>query len=144
MARVYRIVGDNGVYIGSTKEPLHERFRKHFQEKEKCKSKLLINPKIELIEECTEEERYIREQYWIDNTECVNFKKAYTGLSQKEYQQLYRQQHKDERKEYDANRDRTKMNEKRRVKIDCPCGGRYSHGDRARHFRSKLHQNYLQ
>ena len=120
MIRVYRIVGDNGVYIGSTTLTLNERMYRHKHNPNKCSSSILENPKIELIEECAEEERYIREQYWMDNTECVNQQRA---VPQK----------------------RPPRTEPWRFEIvNCECGGHYRKCAKSRHFRSKIHINYLQ
>ena len=136
MARVYRIIGDNGVYIGSTTKPLNERMRLHKSHRNHCVSKQLINPRIELIEECTIEDRYIREQYYIDKTaDCVNHKKAYTGiptgLPTDEYNRQYRQQHKEE------------LNAKRTKQYECECGGRYTYSNKRNHLKTKKHQNFL-
>ena len=142
MARVYRIVGDNGVYIGSTNKTLNRRLSVHKNESNTCVSKQLINPKIELIEECTEEDRYIREQYWIDNTECVNHNKAHTGLPKSEYDKQYRQNNKEAVNEIKR---RWKENNKEVVyaKQECECGGKYLHNNKHRHLKTMKHINYI-
>ena len=75
MIKIYCIEDVNGLkYIGSTGKPLKHRLLKHKSKDNKCSSyKLdLYNSFIYTIEECDEENRNEREQYWIDNTECVN------------------------------------------------------------------------
>ena len=74
MIKIYCIEDINGnKYIGSTGSELKERLS-HHRCHNKCSSyKLdLYNSFIYTIEECDEENRNEREQYWIDNTECVN------------------------------------------------------------------------
>tara|TARA_B110000285_G_C14586250_1_gene364368 strand:+ start:69 stop:530 length:462 start_codon:yes stop_codon:yes gene_type:complete len=145
MARVYRIVGDNGVYIGSTTTTLKKRMSDHKSKANVCVSKELINPKIELIEECTEEDRYIREQYWIDNTECVNHNKAHTGLSRPEYKIQYRQNNKEMFRMWQSKYEkRPEIDEWLKTPFECPCGGRYKRHSKASHMRTKKHQNFLE
>ena len=36
-----------------------------------------------------------------------------------------------------------KIRDKLKEKFECPCGGRYSHEYRTKHFKTKLHQNFL-
>ena len=48
----------------------------------------------------TKYELVAREQFFIDNNDCVNRNKAYTGLSKKEYLIKYQKEHTDEIKEY--------------------------------------------
>ena len=76
MVFIYCIEDLNGLkYIGSTKNSLNIRLTGHRQRKTCSSNKLnLKDCKIYSLEECTEENRKVREQYWIDNTECVNIK----------------------------------------------------------------------
>jgi hypothetical protein len=94
MAKIYKLSSlvNDKVYIGSTRNPLNVRLAQHilshyaFQSgnNSKCISSFdVINSgeyKIELLEECDLEERFKREQYWIDNIKCINKNSAYTGI----------------------------------------------------------------
>lgn len=82
--KIYKIIDEsNGdVYIGSTIQSLEERFLRHkiFKEynKEKC------NCKIFLIEDypCnSKRELEMREQYFIDNTDCINKTSSYREIN---------------------------------------------------------------
>jgi hypothetical protein len=62
------------------------------------------------------------------------------------YAEIYRKNNKDKLIEYmkqyrEKNID--KLREKQREKFNCPCGGRYSRGDKSRHMKSKKHQKYI-
>ena len=76
--KIYLIEDCNGLkYVGSTKNILKYRLTEHRSHKRNelpCSSKLLDldNSTISLLEECDECNRGVREQYWIDQTECVN------------------------------------------------------------------------
>jgi len=72
--QIYCIEDCNGLkYVGSTIQTLKKRFSEH-KRKNTCSSRKLElkNSKIYQLEECDECERKIREQYWIDHTNCVN------------------------------------------------------------------------
>ena len=74
MFKIYCIEDVNGnKYIGSTGQLLKSRLCHHRCHTTCSSGKLdLYNSFIYTIEECDEENRNEREQYWIDNTECVN------------------------------------------------------------------------
>lgn len=40
-------------------------------------------------------------------------------------------------------RNKNRLNEKQRTKIQCDCGAYYSYSNKARHNKSKKHLNYL-
>ena len=93
-------------YIGSTKEKyLSDRISGHRcdAKNKSCSSKQIIERdkyKYYLIEEVELSQRYIREQYHMDNTDkCINKRSAY-GLNRKEYYKQYNQLNKDKQKEY--------------------------------------------
>ena len=95
MIKIYCIEDVNGnKYIGSTKNPLHQRLSEHKYHK-KCNhgysSKLLDldNSTIELLETCNECDAKYREQYWKDNTICVNINNPVHIV--KEYNREYKQ-----------------------------------------------------
>jgi hypothetical protein len=75
MIKIYCIEDINDLkYIGSTKQTLNERFYQHKKETKYCSSRKLnlYNSIIYELEECSEEDRDEREQYYIDNIDCVN------------------------------------------------------------------------
>eukprot|EP01046_Picozoa_sp_COSAG06_P064938 COSAG06_NODE_15729_length_1049_cov_60.909474_2_plen_123_part_00 len=78
MISIYCIEDINNIkYVGSTKKKLKYRLSSHLYDKKRnnnCSSKNLDleNCKIYELEKCQESNRRQREQYWIDNTKCVN------------------------------------------------------------------------
>jgi len=105
---------NNLKYIGSTKQKLKYRLSNHKYNKNCSSKKLdLDNCKIYQLEECNQSNRKEREQYWINNTKCVNkyntifdrkeYIKQYDEInkeSKKQYQKQYHKQHYKENKEY--------------------------------------------
>jgi len=84
-------------YIGSTKQTLKSRLRQHkYRKKYSSRELNLDDCKIYTLEECDEEQRKEREQYWINHTECVN-----------ERNTLF-----DKKKHYRQNRDKVLKNQK--------------------------------
>jgi hypothetical protein len=117
MAKIYRLSSlvNDKVYIGSTCNPLNVRMAQHIlshwafksgNNSTRVSSFDIIDTeeyKIELLEECSIEERFIREQYYISTTKCINKNSAYTGIQgnqkTKESWASYQRQH------YAKNRD---------------------------------------
>ena len=113
--RLYSIVNPSLVYIGSTSKNIQVRLSQHViawdsfktgANDKKISSYDIIESGeygIGLIETCSLEERFIREQYWIDNIKCVNKNSAYTGIKEnqktKESWAAYQREH------YRLNRD---------------------------------------
>lgn len=98
MIKIYCIIDINGLrYVGSTKFKLYERLSKHRWTKNNkksgsCSQLDLDNCKIILLEECDENIRYEREQYWLDNTDNINKNNAKgRNKNRKNYQQNYQQ-----------------------------------------------------
>ncbi len=123
--KIYKIIDNtNGnIYIGSTIRSLKERLQRH--KKLDCISKNIIKNgdyRIELIEDypCnTKKELLIREQYYIDNSKCINlinpiFNKEEYYLNNKnrikEYKKKYYEKNKNGKikKYYEKNKDRKK------------------------------------
>jgi len=148
--KIYKIVcldkNDNRIYIGSTIYPLHKRLLKHKQDKKrfdekkdystKCESyAILHNCKIELIEEypCKNKiELTKREQYHIDNNECINRNRAFLSVElSKQLNKEYREKHKE------------RINAYRSKETDCECGLTYTPRHKARHFKTKQHQDRM-
>ena len=100
MVQIYCIEDHNGLkYIGSTKRTLKTRLCEH-RSHDQCMSRELNldNCKIYVLEECDEKHRKVREQYWINNTICVN--KYNTFHNKKKYDQEYYQENRDKKLEY--------------------------------------------
>jgi hypothetical protein len=112
--KLYSIVNPLLIYIGSTTKPLQVRLANHIiawdsfkrGNKSKLSSYEIINSGeygIELLEECDKDNRYIREQYFIDLLPCCTKNSAYTGIignqKTKESWAAYQRQH------YALNRD---------------------------------------
>ena len=55
----------------------------------------------------------------------------------------YREDNKEVKREYDANR-RLKLYDEINKKIICECGGSYSNKHKSTHFKTKLHVNFIQ
>ena len=169
--KIYKIVdvGYNKCYIGSTVQALSSRMGKH-RESYKAKTKGcssfqlfdefgLANCKIELVElyPCTSnEELRQREGYHIQAKDCVN--KRVEGRTRKEIQDAYNTTHKDiRRRYYEQNKETLLEYHKQYYQankehqqnttgeiICCPiCGSYGRRGDRARHEKTKKHQDAL-
>ncbi len=79
-------------YVGSTKESLHRRLQRHRNKKNsndkfKCSSRYLDleNSTITLLEEVDESQRNEREEYYINNINCVNDYRNLTGRDTQTY-----------------------------------------------------------
>ena len=182
-AKIYRISAGDLTYYGSTTQPLSKRMGGHRRDLQRgvgCASCIVLqhdpSARIVLVEDypCENKEQLnAREQHYIDNNECVNKNKAYTGLTRQEYQPQYYQDNAEARKAYQAqyrqdnaeaikayrqdnaeaikeyksqyNQDnREAISARRNVKHTCECGGRYTHAGKSQHLRTKKHQEYLQ
>lgn len=110
LGKIYKIVGNGKVYVGSTTRPLLcQRFsqhRSHFKYWKKGKNcdyltsfECLEDPTcyIELLESCpctSKDELHRCETKWMKQIQCVN-KHVATGFNRKEYYQEYYQQNKE-------------------------------------------------
>ena len=169
--KIYKIISNQteDVYFGSTIEiVLSNRLAKHrnnyrswLEEKFPYLSSFEIlkhdNARIVLVESfpCTSRYELIgREQFYIDNNECVNKHKAYSGLDKKHYQQKYRDDHRVEAKEYNAqyrkdNRERKIQKDRqyyndivKNKRVVCDCGGNYMQSYKLAHQRTRMHRVY--
>ena len=107
---IYAIYSDlgNDIYIGQTIYSLKERLVQHTCASNMCTSQILFNQygidncKIELLEEVLEEEKLIREQYWIETfgDQCINkIRVSYTKDEAYEKHRQRMKQHYDNNKE---------------------------------------------
>jgi len=110
MVIIYRLYSDNLSYIGSTKSKLYDRIAKH---KYDYKQYLMTNKhyltsfeimkypyKYEILELCDELVRRNREQYWIDNVDCVNIQNPDKRESRKVISDRHYKKYKEKRLEY--------------------------------------------
>ncbi len=107
MIKIYCIEDINDLkYIGSTNHKyLSSRLAEHRYRKNCSATKLnLYNCIIYQIDECEESERKEREQYWIDNSECVNVNNIVHDYT--EYHRQYFQRNKEKKYEYYKNKRR--------------------------------------
>ena len=85
-------------------------------------------------------------EYYAEHVEENRAIKAEYRAEHKEEQAEYRAEHKEEIKEKQAEyrtKHKEEIKEKKSVNHDCECGGKYTHGHKSRHIKSKLHQTYL-
>ena len=86
---------------------------------------------------CTDKnELHARETYWIEKLKDITVNKVnpfsnWTKEEKTEYSHAYHEDNK------------TRINERKRMKFDCDCGGKYTHTVRERHNSSQMHQNYI-
>jgi hypothetical protein len=122
---IYKLYNENDCYIGSTKHPLHKRLQQHKSPHNRCCSKIVIEQgdyKMEQIDEVHPEERFKKEQEYIDALSTLNQHTCYSE-HRDDYHRQYFLAHKE--------------------KLDCDCGGIFTYDHKARHFKSQKHVNFL-
>ena len=122
---IYKLYNANDCYIGSTKHSLHKRLSQHKSPHNRCCSKFIFesgNYKIEKIDEVDADERFQKEQQFINELSTLN---QHTCHSQ--FRDNYHRQY------FLAHRDKT----------NCDCGGIYTYDHKARHFKSQKHINFI-
>ena len=143
--KIYKLISKEMpglVYYGSTYTTLKKRMSVHASPSNKSCSKLLFGygtPEIILIEDypcSSKKELARREGEYHRGNECIN--KNVAGRTHKEYR--------------DDNKEKTKIyyidnkeiiNERKREKYDCECGGKYTRCHKASHIKSKKHQEFI-
>jgi len=144
--KIYKLICSEtlDLYIGSTIMSLYDRLRKHRCKNNECESRYFVDPIIELIEDypCNNRlELRKREQYFIDNNDCINKNKSYTTTTKEEeieYRKKYYLENKERNKKYYLE-NKEKLNEK----FNCDCGGKYTKTHEAKHKKTKKHKKYL-
>jgi len=165
--KIYKLICSEtlNIYYGSTIQPLKRRLKNHKLETNSCESKNFVEPIIELVEDyaCNNElELRKREQYYIDNNECINKIRAYRTEEQrikqkKECDKEYNEKHKErltkQKKEYrEKNKEKKnetdrkyyldnkqKIAERMKEKIKCECGMEITRPNLIRHKKGKRH-----
>ena len=95
MYKIYCIEDINDLkYVGKTKQKLSDRLTDHISDKRNnvfvSSSKLnLYNCIIYTLEECEKDLVKEKEQYWIDNIDCVNKINAIRKITKQEYDKQY-------------------------------------------------------
>ena len=151
-AKIYKIVSKNTdkCYVGSTCQELKERLRDHkhkFKIDGATTSKHILkfgNYEIVLIENyCCEnvEELKTRERFYIESMNCVN--KNIPGRTKKQYYQDTKEEILEYQKHYHQNNKATIL-ERKKKKYNCQCGGKFTHGNRVSHQKTKKHMKYLE
>tara|TARA_B110000971_G_scaffold26161_1_gene23566 strand:- start:101 stop:742 length:642 start_codon:yes stop_codon:yes gene_type:complete len=119
-----------------------------------------LNPKLNCKKSyTTKEERkeYIKEYHKENKERTKEYQKEYRKENKertKEYNKEYREQNKDKAKEnYEKNKEkklekakeyREINKEKRKQKINCDCGGKYTHQGKSRHLKNQKHLSYIE
>ena len=122
---IYKLYNSNDCYIGSTKHPLHKRLSQHKSPHNRCCSKIVIEQgdyKIEKIDEVDSNERFQKEQQYINEFSTLNQQTCYSEFRDNYHRQYFLAH---------------------RTKTTCNCGGVYTYDHRARHFKSQKHVNFI-
>ena len=61
----------------------------------------------------------------------------------KEFYKQYRKKHYQDNKEYYIQKNNQYYLDNRNQKFDCECGGRFNHTNKAKHFKTKKHQKFI-
>ena len=137
-------------YYGSTVQPLEVRMKRHKSKSNTCCSKQIIERGdydiYQLSEYETELEAKMKEDWYIDNKECINQQRVcLTDEERKQYYKEYSKKYYEENKEqiiekskqkYQENKEQ--INEKRKEKVECEfCKSIGRKDDLKRHQRSK-------
>ena len=142
MGSVYLITDGTLNYYGSTKVGLKERLSVHAAKTDATTR--LLNKDIWSIEEVEwvedVEELRKREQWWIDNNECVNIMRAHRTEEQRRAQnvktsQTYQLKNAVKYKAY--------QKELKARRVDCECGSNVRRGDIAIHRKTNKHINFM-
>jgi len=141
MAQVYIIKAkDDKIYVGSTSRPLRKRQQEHQSECFNPKRQSYNSPVYKHFRKCGMQKndlkcvpimdthqslQFIEEAKWIDTIGSLNSKSSIEDLAKtKARAEKWRLANKHIR--------------------HCPCGGTWSYTHRLRHFRTKLHQDWLE
>ena len=141
-SKIYKIVDHTtgNIYVGSTKQKyLSQRLENHRRKYKSCLQgyqdytssfKILENGNYDIVllenVNCeTKDQLFKRERFYIESLECVN--KTTAGRTKKEY--------------HEANKE--SLNKIRLKIIECECGSSIQTCEKARHYRSKKHQTFI-
>lgn len=145
---IYKLFGNcKEVYFGSTKNPLARRLAVHRSESKRWLKGLRkhrpsaydicrANPRIQLLATAVDKGTATRiEQLFIDNNKDIAVNKnsaiSPTLADIKEYQRLYRHNH------------RARLRERQNTRLLCDCGLTYTRQNKQQHMRSKKHNRRI-
>jgi len=158
--KIYRLACTStlDIYYGSTIQTLNDRLIDHRKSSNSCESKNFVDPVIELIEDypCNNKrELEKKEQYYIDNNECINKIKSYVSEEDriennkkycKKYHQDNREKQNEKRKKYrEENKEKIKeyARQYNQEKVVCECGAEITKINLSKHKRRKIHKKNL-
>ena len=95
---------------------------------------------IETVEFKTRAELAAREGHWIRTLDCVN--KYVAGRTDAAYYVDHREATLQRTNAYNAAH-RVEIAAHKGVKLECPCGGKHTHGHTAAHKKTQKHRDYL-
>jgi predicted GIY-YIG superfamily endonuclease len=141
--KIYQTIRENGgwgnwkiVELG-TKDNITKREAEQIEEEYRVQLKADMNGQRAFTteEQMKEDYKEYKKQYYEDNKEKIA-----------EYWNEYYQDNKEKlnkkMKEYrEANKE--KIKEQQNEKHDCPCGGRYIHVHKSRHYKTKMHCDFI-
>lgn len=165
--KIYKLCSDDpditDVYIGSTVQVLNERWLKHKSDVrlgiKNCSSFEMLtrygidNFHIELLEDysCGSlKELCIREQHYLDTTDCVNEFKAYRSVAEEKiYKLKWAKENNYDAKYYQANKDKSKKRQadyqkNNSEKITCECGKIIMKYCMKSHLTTKTHATLME
>ena len=122
-----KILAEQKIYYEQNKEKIHEQnkiYRDNNKEQLEKKSKEYKLQNKDILSEKNK-------QYYLSNKKIISQKST-----------IYRDSHKEQKAEKDKEY-REKNKDKLNQKINCICGGIYSYIHKSTHFKTKLHQNFI-
>ncbi len=138
----------NEIYIGSTKRTLKDRINGHRKQvnhpRPTCSKQIIDrgNYIYDVLEEVEDNDKLLeREQYHIDNTDCINIINPF-GFNKKEYDKEYSKKYREENYEKEKvrwNKYNQANLEKYKEVITCECGNTFTLRNKARHMKTKKH-----
>ena len=156
IGRIYKIVSSecDGVYIGSTTLQLNTRWSSHkchykeyvdgtYHYVTSCEIMKFADAKIELVHEGVFEGRKDLEQFEGETIRTIPnaVNKVIVGRSMQQYYQDNKEARQQQIRQYnEANRASIHMWRKTECTCDV-CGGKFTNANKARHVKSKTHQN---
>ena len=150
MPLIYKLYDEFDCYIGSTTQTLKARLDTHIRNRG-CYSRIILDRKkftMELIEEVETNDRFKREQYWIDSLSTLSQRVCYFESEEarikniKKYKEDNREHILETKKHYyDINKQ--KIFERKSEKINCECGKIIARGNKARHSKTLKHLAYI-
>jgi len=149
MGSVYLVSDGELCYYGSTETTLKIRMKGHKSPSNCCRTKLLNIDKIEISEvEFVEDvsQLEIREKWWIQNNECVNYKTPLPTKEEKLAQHRARSKNYYEKNKKLCNERTYTLTKKRDIErglYKCECGSIVKDSEIRRHHKSKKHNRFI-